>query len=893
MKKIMIGKQILHYKIKEKLGEGGMGIVYLAEDTKLDRIVAIKSLPQRIASNSEERERFKIEAKAAAALNHQNIMTIYSIEEKDDQLFIVMEYIDGQELKEEVRSKKLEVVRVLNIAVQIAEGLQAAHNKNIVHRDIKAGNIMVTSDGQVKIMDFGLAKVQGSEQLTREGTTIGTAAYMSPEQASHKEVDTRSDIWSFGVILYEMLAGKLPFKGDYEAAILYDIVHANPESLKSVKPEVPEKLSEIVDRCLEKDKSKRYQTVSEIIEDLKSLQSDSRRMEQLKSTPSSKSHPIMTSIGTSGNQSSSEINKKKMILMVSFLAVIIVIIGFFFYSDRSESEDVVSTKKMLVVLPFKNLGAAEQEYFADGITGEITSRLSGLSGLGVIARSSAMQYKNSTKSIKQIGEELGVEYLLDGTIQWEPLPDGNKRVRVNPALIQINNATQIWSKPYEADFSSVFKLQSEIATQVASAMDITLLQGERQSIEQALTANSEAYDYYLRGLDYYQDTYDIDLWRIAEQMWEKAVELDPQFAAAYARLSNLYSDYYWFYYDRTQKTLDISRKYVKKAEQIDPDLYIVHTAKGWYFYHGYLDYENALTQFYRALELNPNDEDTYMGIGSVLRRQGKMEEAVAVLKKAIAMNPRSALNYDQVGETLFLLRRYAEAKEYMERSISMAPDDAIAYPFLADILVIQQNNTREARKLLEDHMKNAGNRLNLFQYCLAKFDLFDRKYDDALKQIEKIEGINSQFSYWPKEMLQAQVYSYKNDQEKKTYFYNKALQHIHLKIKEQPEDSRYHSTLGIIYAGLGQKEKALLAGQRGIKLLPVSKEAWRGSFREYDLAVIYTMVGEKEKAIELLDELLSRPTDFSVPMIKLNPIWDPLRENPRFISLLEKHSQNY
>jgi non-specific serine/threonine protein kinase len=890
----MIGTQILHYKIKEKLGEGGMGIVYLAEDTKLERMVAIKSLPQRIAGNAEERERFKIEAKAAASLNHPNISTIHNIEDIDDQLYIVMEYIDGQELKSIMGAGSEPAPtldEIVNYAIQIAKGLHAAHNKNIVHRDIKAGNIMVTSDGQVKIMDFGLAKVQGSEQLTREGTTIGTAAYMSPEQASHEEVDNRSDIWSFGVILYEMLTGKLPFRGDYEAAILYDIVHANPDSLNIVNPELPGKLSEIVDRCLEKDKSKRYQAVSEIVEDLKSMQSDSKVLENSSSSISIDREPISSSIETDKNQSGLNQKKKKILIAATFLAIAIVVISFFFISDKSETESVIVTQKMLVVLPFKNLGDAEQDYFADGITGEITSRLSGLSGLGVIARSSAMQYKNSTKSIKQIGEELGVEYLLDGTIQWELLADGSKRVRVNPELIQISNATQIWSKPYEADFSSVFKLQSEIATQVASAMDITLLQGERKSIEQELTNNSEAYDYYLRALDYHVDTYDIDLWRIAEQMYEKAIELDPQFAAAYARLSNMYSDYYWFFHDRSKKILDKSWEYINKAEEIDPNLYIVHNSKGWYFYHGFLDYENALTEFYRALETKPNDEDAYMGIGSVLRRQGKIEESVDVFKKAIAMNPRSALNYDQAGETLYLLRRYSESREYMERSISMAPDDAFAYPFLADILVIQQNSTKEARKLLEDHLKNAGSRLYWFQYNLAKFDLFDRKYDDALKQIEKFEIINTQFLYWPREVLQAQVYNFKKEHEKAKIHYKKALDLINLKIKEEPEDSRYHSTLGIIYAGLDQKENAIRSGQRGVELLPVSKEAWRGSFREYDMAIIYTMVGEEGKAIDLLDGLLSRPTDFSASIIKLNPQWDLLRDNPRFISLLEKHSQ--
>jgi len=889
----MIGTQILHYKIKEKLGEGGMGIVYLAEDTKLERMVAIKSLPQRIAGNAEERERFKIEARAAASLNHPNISTIHNIEEIDDQLYIVMEYIDGEELKEEVRSKKLEVGKVLDIAIQIAKGLQAAHKNGIVHRDIKAGNIMVTSDGIVKIMDFGLAKIQGSEQLTREGTTIGTAAYMSPEQASHGDVDVRSDIWSFGVILYEMLTGKLPFKGDYEAAILYDIVHANPESLRSVRPELQDKLIEIVDRCLVKDKSERYQNISEIIEDLKSLQSDSRMSENSGTSIINREiHSNSGSMKTVEIKKEPEFNKKRIIFIAASVGAILLIITVFFLSGSSEQKIVKNEKKMLVVLPFKNLGNTEQDYFADGITGEITSRLSGLSGLGVIARSSAMQYKNTTKSVTQIGEELGVQYMLEGTVQWENLSDGNKRVRVNPELIEINNATQIWSKPYEADFSNVFRLQSEIAAQVAAAMDITLLQGERQSIEQELTVNSEAYDYYLRALEYHVDTYDLELWRIAEQMYEKALELDPQFAAAYARLSNMYSDYYWFFHDRSKTILDKSWEFVKKAEEIDPNLYIVHNSKGWYYYHGFLDYENALIEFYRALERKPNDEDAYMGIGSVLRRQGKIEESVDVFKKAVAMNPRSALNYDQAGETLYLLRRYDEAKDYMEKSISMAPDDAFAYPFMADILLIQQNNTKEARKLLEDHLKNAGSRLYWFQFNLAKYDLFDRKFDDALKQYDKIEAVNTQFNYLPAEMLKAQVYKYKNDQEQAKTYYKKALQIVNQKVKEDPEDSRYHSSLGIIYAGLGQKENALRSSQRGIELLPVSKEAWRGSFREYDMAIIYTMVGEEGKAIEILDELLSRPTDFSVPMIKLNPIWDPIRNNPRFISLLEKHSHS-
>jgi serine/threonine protein kinase/tetratricopeptide (TPR) repeat protein len=868
-----------------------MGIVYLAEDTKLDRLVAIKFLPQRISANKEERERFKIEAKAAAALNHANISTIHSIEEIDDQLFIVMEYIDGQELKSIVgahRDGPLNVNEIIDNAIQIAEGLQAAHKKNIVHRDIKAGNIMVTVDGQIKIMDFGLAKVQGSEQLTREGTTIGTAAYMSPEQASHEEVDARSDIWSFGVILYEMFTQKLPFRGDYEAAILYDIVHADPQSLSSVRPDLPVKLSDIVDRCLEKDKSKRYQTISEIIEDLKSLQSVSGISEESMLSSSSENS---SSFDNPVIQKHTSTSKKVMIFAISFLAIIILVFSIFIFSDKSESESIISKKKMLVVLPFKNLGAAEQDYFADGITGEITSRLSGLSGLGVIARSSAMQYKNTDKSIAQIGDELGVEYLLEGTVQWENLGDGTKRVRVNPELIKISNATQIWSKPYESDFSSVFKLQSEIATQVATAMNITLLSGEEKSIEQELTTNSEAFDYYLRGLEYHLDTYNFELWQIALQMYNRAIELDPQFAAAHARVSSLHSDMYWFHYDRSENRLQMAWEAIKKAEQINPNLYLLHNAKGWYYYHGFLDYEKALKEFYKALEFHPNDEDAYMGIASVLRRQGEVNEAAIMFKKAISMNPRSSLNYDQLGETLFLLRQYDDARKNLEHSISLTPDDAVAYPFLALTYLIEDQNTKRGRKLLEDHLKNAGARINEFRFFLTAFDLFDRKYDNALQQINKMSFLNTQFRFLPKEVLAARVYGYKNETERMTENYKKAQKIVEAKIEEVPEDERYYSSLGIIYAGLGDKEKAIKYGMKGIELLPVSKEFWRGSFREEDMAIIYTMLGEEDKAIELLNRLLSRPYDLSVTWLKLDPMWDPLRDNPRFLSLLSRHKK--
>ncbi|MGB5848125.1 MAG: serine/threonine-protein kinase, partial [Ignavibacteriaceae bacterium] len=267
----MIGKTLLHYKIIEKLGEGGMGVVYLAEDTKLERRVAIKFLPHYISINSEERQRFKIEAKAAASLNHPNISTIHAIEESEDQIFIVMEYIDGFELKDKIKSSSLPVDETIQIATQIAEGLEAAHKNGIVHRDIKASNIMITKDGKVKIMDFGLAKIKDGTELTKIGSTVGTAAYMSPEQTKGEEVDHRTDIWSFGVVLYEMLAGELPFKGDYEQAVIYSILNEDPKSITILREDAPSQLSNIIAKTLKKNPKERYHTIKELIEELKAV----------------------------------------------------------------------------------------------------------------------------------------------------------------------------------------------------------------------------------------------------------------------------------------------------------------------------------------------------------------------------------------------------------------------------------------------------------------------------------------------------------------------------------------------------------------------------------------------------------------------------------------------
>jgi serine/threonine protein kinase/Tfp pilus assembly protein PilF len=869
----MIGKTILHYKILEQVGQGGMGVVYKAEDTKLERMVAIKFLPPHIAANKEERQRFKIEAKAAAALSHPSIAHIYAIEESDNQMFIVMEYIEGKELKDIIKSEIPNPKSAIDYAIQIAEGLKTAHNKGIVHRDIKSANIMLTDEGQIKIMDFGLAKVRGGVQVTKVGTTLGTAAYMSPEQTRGEEVDQRSDIWSLGVVLFEMLTGKLPFAGEYEQAVTYSILNEIPDL--SI---IPTEMQSILQKALAKEANKRYQKTEELLADLKNLKGETS------------SQSTSSRIVTPAEQKKS-ISKRNLILAAAGVGFVLIILFYFTFLNRAITEEASSQRKMLVILPFQNLGPAEQEYFADGITGEITSRLSGISGLGVIARSSAMQYKNTTKSLHEISEELSVAYVLEGTIQWEENADGSRRVRVNPELIKIADETQVWSQPYEEDFSSVFKLQSDIATKVADALDITLLQTEKKSLGEELTKNSEAYDYYLRGLDYLSDTYDQNKYSIAEQLFQKAVELDPNFAAAFAALANYNLDMYWFHFDHTEERVKQAKEFVDKAMRLDPNLSVVHEAMGWYHYHGKLNYEPALKEFKDAIKIQPNSAQAYVGIASVLRRQGKMEQAAEYFIKASEIDPRNPTIPQNIAETYVLLRKYDQADVFTDRSIALAPDNYSVYQTKIDLYVLKNGNIIKARQTIEEAFeKKMELQSPLFNHRLSKVEILEGEYTKALQDISGAGSFDDQFQFVPEELATAQIYRLLNNHEMEQKYYNAARKILEGKIKIQPEDSRFHTSLGIAYAGLGQKEDAVREGKKGVELLPMSKEAWRGSFRVRDMAEIYTMVGEQDAAINLLEKLLSNPSEVSVALLKIDPTWDPLRDNPKFQQLLQKYS---
>ena len=806
---IIQGTMVQHYRIVEKIGAGGMGEVFLAEDTKLHRKVALKFLPSQHAADADFKARFVREAEAMAKLNHPNIITIYEVSEHHGRPFFAMELVEGQSLRDLAKSKELSIDRIIELAIQVCDGLSAAHDKKIVHRDIKPSNIVIDAYGRPKILDFGLAAIQGGEHLTKTGSTLGTVQYMSPEQVQGQEVDHRSDLFSLGVVLYELISGRTPFEQDNEAATLKAIMSDTPEPLARYKSGVPEELQRTISKLLEKDPSMRYQNGAGVISDLK---------------------PLVAS--TKGSMAVLPTKKKnRWSLVVGGLVILAVLLAAGIkYWPNGEIEDIATTiqkRPMVAVIPFENLGGPEDEYFAAGMTDEITSRLAGMPGLAIISRTSAKQYANTDKSLKQIGLELGVDYILEGTVRWSKTGEG-QRVKITPQLIRVSDDLHLWADNYERELTEVFAVQSDIAINIVEALGVTLLEPEKVRLNVIPTDNLEAYDYYLQANALFGSWMEVDNLK-AIDLYRKAVALDPEFAPAWSKLSEAYSSQYFIFGNMT--TPPLAKEALERALEINPNLPQAHNALGYYLGSYIMDYDRALEELRIAEKYLPNHASVHLNFSFVYRRLGKWDKALERARLAMELNPRDPMTYWDMADINRFLGNFDESKKYIEKAIGLDSLNGFYHATKLWNELIGGEGIKGAREVIRQAPEELD-AVALFQEIGSvgyqalgawRYDIISPITPDLPQRYTEIYEGSKRHAYW---ISMGQIYDLLGDSSTAMVQYDSARTYLESELQKYPEDFHMETDMGIIYSLLGRHEEAIEHSMRAKELLPISDCFW-------------------------------------------------------------------
>ncbi len=752
----MIGQTLSRYKITGMLGEGGMGVVYRAEDPELGREVALKLLPAEMADNPKRLERFRREAKAVAAINHPNIVTIHSIESVETTHFLTMELVEGESLDNMIPPGGMPLAKVFEIAVPLADALSSAHERGIVHRDLKPANVMVTAENRIKVLDFGLAKLvedPDSEtgdaaltaiptELTAEGMVMGTAPYMSPEQVEGRAMDHRTDIFSLGIVLYEMATGKRPFAGDTSAALVSSILRDSPPTVTEINESLPRHLARIIQHCLEKDPEARYQSAKDVRNELKSLR---REVDSGSVTTGSGATPISPAPKPKGNR------KYGMWAAAGFTAIVILAAGWWLGGGASRapavadvrsgglSADVASTARSdmpsVAVLPFANLSAdPDNEYFTDGLTEELISALANVEGLRIPARTSVYALKETNLDIQEIGHRLGVDNILEGSVR-----KAGDQLRISVQLIKVSDGFNLWSETYDRQFEDVFVIQGEIAGNIVEALQLTLSPFEKQALRSERTTDFKAYEYYLRGRGHYRRRTRTDF-DSAREMFSKAIEIDSGYALAWAGLADTYTEF-WRNYESTEENLKQAEETSREAVELDPNLAEAHAARGFALGQRQL-YDEAAAEFRRAMELNPRLFEAYYYYGTVAFAAGRLETAAEMFEKATEAAPDEirALQllpqiYTRLGREAAAAAANRQRVEVVERRLEFNPDDV---PMLLDgasalaALGERQRSLEWASRILD----KAGNDA-LVLYNLACLYSLAGEVTSALEALEK------------------------------------------------------------------------------------------------------------------------------------------------------------
>ncbi|HVL16747.1 MAG TPA: protein kinase, partial [Gemmatimonadales bacterium] len=850
------------YALERELGRGGMATVWLAQDLRHDRPVALKLLHLHLAASLGP-ERFQREIRLAARLQHPHILTVLDSGETDGRLWFTMPFVEGESLRDRLRrERQLPVDAALRIATEAARGLEYAHQHGVVHRDVKPENILLTRDGSTLVADFGIARaLSGDEGLTETGLAVGTPAYMSPEQAAgDKSLDARTDQFSLASVLYEMLAGEPPWNGATAQAIAAKRLSEPAPSIRSVRPNIPAALDDAIRRALAPVAADRFASLDQFAQALHA------------GAPSSVGPAAVraTSARTTSRPTSGSIPRRRIPIAAGSLTLGLLIgLGLLFgwLRHRDDTLDAGNAKR-LAVLPFENLGGPGDEYFADGVTDEVRGKLTSLPGLRVIARSSSAQYKKSTKSPQEIGRELGVDWLLTGTVRWEKGAGGN-HVRVSPELIQAATGSTTWQQPFDAALTDVFQVQADMAGQVAQALDLALGSSQRAVLAERPTSNGAAYDAFLKGEAESQNvgTAVPAQLRSAIGYYEQAVALDSSFVQAWTQLSRAHSLLYIngaISQESKQRALEAA----EHALRLNPNQFHGYLALGEYYASIPLDFPRALQEYEKGLRLAPNRSELLGATAASEISVGRWDEAVQHFRRAQALDPRSFVVARRLAHCYLRLRRYPEAITASDRAIALAADNPGAFQNKV-MAYLAMGDADRARELVRAATKTYD------PTALATtfgnfFDLYWVLPPELQELLLRLTpGAFGDRSTWA--IVRTQLLHFRGDLAQTRIYADSARLSSDERLRNTPDDAQSHVFRGLILAYLGRKAEAIEEGERARALLPIEKDAYFGPYLQHQVVRIYILVGEPEKALDRLEPLLRMPYYLSPAWLRVDP----------------------